>query len=139
MSIFVTGPDSSYFFQFSFFFYVSCIFRTIGSYRFAFWLLAKNMLISHFHGFLVVWTSLIRRCPPLCSLVVLVCSFIWIWVFSCVRNDWGVLIHRCLYASNWSFFICFHDCPNLYHHTLIFTLLIVMLFFLHFFCTFWQE
>ena len=89
MPIFVTGLVSSYFFQFSFIFNVSCIFWTIGLSRFAFWLLAMNMLILHFYVFLVVWRSLICRCSFLFSLVLLVCSCIWILVFQFCLNWFG--------------------------------------------------
>ena len=89
MPISVTGPFSFYFVQFSFFFYVSCIFRTIGPYMFAFWLLAMNMLILYFHDILVVWPSLMCCSPPLFSLVLLVCSWLWILCFQLCSKWFG--------------------------------------------------
>ena len=89
MPIFVIGLGSSFFVQFSFFFNVSRVFRTIGLSRFAFWLLAMNLLILQFHGILVVWPSLMCRCPPLFSLILLVCSCIWILGFQFCSNWFG--------------------------------------------------
>ena len=88
MPISVTGLVS-YFVQFSFFFNFSIIFRTIGLSMFAFFFLGMNMLISHFDGILVVWPSLICHCPLLFSLVLLVCSCIWILGFQLCSNWFG--------------------------------------------------
>ena len=89
MPIFVIGLGSSYFVQFSFFFNVSSIFKTTGLSKFAFWFLAMNMLLLYFLGILVVWPSLMCRYPPLFSLVLLVCSCIWILGFQFCSNWFG--------------------------------------------------
>ena len=87
MPISVTGLVSSYFVQFSFFFNISSILKTVCLSQFAFWFL---------HGILGIWLSLIRYCPPLFSLVLLFVLVFEFWIFSFVQNDLGVLIHTCI-------------------------------------------
>ena len=80
MLISATGAVSFYFVQFSFFFKISNILKTICLSEFALWF---------HHGIIVVWLSMIRRCPPPFSLVLPVCSWIWILGFQLCSKWFG--------------------------------------------------